>query len=622
MIKRTTLSELSKVIEAQQSTGSNGATLVGLTLMTALFGDAYMNAVGLSSFVGLFLSSFADKVSYRVAFFAALALQILMLLGAISALARSRWRSSLRESLVSALPFLRRRTAGTTLLGVRGTTHTALMVVAFVVTSVLAWILVASIGIFSLIGTFAGVFAVVALAAVATWVALAIALVSRMDRYTLIGLVAGLSVCAVGVGYSPPQGEIFAGARAVATVGDGAITDFRYWQAAIVVAILLVVTTAAIESEWERTTIVLEDKGDSGTRYFTYSPVGMVFPKPIYLSFQLPETRMIALSRKERDSQFTLVDTRDEHGRTPLHDRSLRIWNISALGSMVRTSFEQTDAGGYFRIKGVVGVLSVQAGFTAGERFDRDAVDLATDTLFTNSDLEGLLRRAVGTTFEALTADLRQTVDDVQSDVENIPYRMSFGSTMAPLPTTADALLHAANDARTKQQLARELLAEISTQSGKFNQVREKIIAIGPGFLQPWKEAIAADLTTAATAGQVSNALAETTRIIDLIGLRLSDVQTSFAGNADELKAKLATLRKEIDTRYKEAEARYQQAMDERTRLLGTVATTVIASPHHTTASVAQVISALSGAPSEPQQLSRPPDATLLKSDDDAASPT
>jgi hypothetical protein len=624
MLKRTTLDELSRVIEAEQSTGSNGATLVGLTLLTAVLGDAYLNAVGLSSFTGLLLSGLAADAPYRAIFVSALALQAAMLGAAMYALARSRWRASIRESLLAALPFVRRSKADTAPPDGPRTTRLSVSIVMLAVAGLLAWNLAASVRLFDLAGVLAGVLAVAVLATVATWVGLSILLVSRVDRYTLIGLAAGLLVCAVSFAYAPAHSLIFMGpeaAAAGASVEAPYITDFRYWQAAIVPAVLLIVITAAIESEWERRTIVLEHKGGAGPRYFTYSPVGMVFARPIYLAFHLPETSFIALSRREQDTEFTLIDTRDEHARTPLHDRSLRIWNISALSARVRTSFSQTDAGRYFRIEGTVGVLSVVTGFEQGERFDRAAVNLATDTLFRNDDIEGLLTRAVASTFEKLTADLRQTVDEVQREVDDIPYRMAFGTAATPLPNTADALLHAASDAQSKQKLATELLARINVQNGKFDQVRERLIAIGPAFLQPWKDAIAADLTTAAVAGEVPSALGKTTRIIDLIGLRLSEVRTAFAGHAEEVRNKLGKLRQEIEARYREAALRHQQALDERNRLLGTVATTVIASPHHSATIVAQAIGALSGSP-EPRQSSHPPETPLLNGDNESASPT
>lgn len=607
-----TLDTLQQTALDLQSGGSGFNTVLGMALVTAVASDAFFGGLGRGPISGLLLELTTLKVPYRVVFFATVMLQAGLLYAGLRALRSSRWPSSTSQTALApmwaSLRAGRPLTIGPRAVD-RGAVVAGVFVGALVVAALMALALASALSAEDAVpivrwGTLA---AMLALAVLLALVISTLTLVCVADLQVLLGASAGLVAAGVAAAYGGGGGRF-----------AGALNDLAYWETGMLAVTGIGMLIFMWGSRSTKNVLVLNlPDGVSAPLYREYSPFSAHIIRPASLMCQVHGTKLLAFSRADKAPSYDLIDTRNEQLATSLHDRSIKFLNISALANQVRTAFDITDSGGYFALRGSVGLLATTVSFkqAGAQTFDRAALEVIADVLFTNEDLRGLLSRPVTRALEKYVGPMRDAIADIRATIKQLPEAMSLGGSGTDYTTAlrtaidkersnqrVDGLQSASLKRDGRQRLGSAFLQVIDEQLKRFNDIRSSLERSAGSLQDVWVAEILEELRVLAQSHDQDPAtLREVGRLLNVLGLRLNDLRLELIGPAAQCQEELSSLRGEIERRFHDAESQFETQSGKRDDLLADAVRTLIGNRSLRPAEIASLLSALSsGVPMPP----------------------
>lgn len=181
------------------------------------------------------------------------------------------------------------------------------------------------------------------------------------------------------------------------------IVWFRLLELALVGAVVISLVYTIVSDPANRPVFKLtpDPQPLSAPLLVEHTPIGATLPSVQTLMFSLGEAQVLAFTSLPGSPDYEVLDTTDEHLEVPLHDRSIKLWNITRLLATLAREIRAVDARDLFSLQVVLGKLPAKAlGRDAGVSLSRRTVDAAATVLLkNNADLIGLIQKSVGEAF-------------------------------------------------------------------------------------------------------------------------------------------------------------------------------------------------------------------------------
>jgi hypothetical protein len=318
---------------------------------------------------------------------------------------------------------------------------------------------------------------------------------------------------------------------------------------------------------------------------------------PSYLSFLPSEGQLLVLIRRRDAAHWELFDAGDSQRRVALHDYEMRIFNLTRLSAqLAATPVVVRNSSGDFELSVEIGRLTVTARMRPGRTLDARAVEAASNILFQNQDLSGLLHRSLEIAFNRYLGNIStgglspaQRIEEVEQAVEQTPTAASILSRpglkpeqhlvdlLDTLGLSAGTLRDATEAAERHQQRlvqSRRTLREVLRQS---NEVQPNG-GLNPPLLQVWHRSLGNMIDGAGGAADQFESQVDTSgarRMLELIGMAFSNPSVTLVGAAATLEeritaaqAQLAQLIDQLLAAHREVLARRDQIESEEFRHL------------------------------------------------------
>jgi len=213
----------------------------------------------------------------------------------------------------------------------------------------------------------------------------------------------------------------------------------------------------------------------------------------------------------------------------------------------------------------------MSARMSAGESYDEGAIAAATNVLFQNDDLTGLMQRAAQRAFSHKIRDIfaENGLEPVGVEVEEIIDMLSRAPTSTSVAggvnlmgaeTFAD--VGAPMMAQAQAQIS-DYQEQIAARQKTFRKVKRLVTESGNALGEIWLEELANELVRAGEGDASRERIdtAEALRVIQLIGLCSNGQTISVTGLAAECEDKFNIVSKEVATLFEKVSAAYTEAL-------------------------------------------------------------
>ena len=419
------------------------------------------------------------------------------------------------------------------------------------------------------------------------WLSTTLIFRSRIDRSVAIGL-AGAAAILILASVAGGGGSSDADAQAGTSIGAVESAWFSLVELFMIWTVLVSFWMVMVSNHFHRHVYKLVGTGvEKAPLVLQSSPFGRIDRTPRFLLFQLGEAKVIALTRLHDAEAYEVVNTMDEHLILPIHDRSIKLWNINALEARIPRRIQCLDPHGYFQLNVTLGTLTAASLSNARRAvIGKHAVDFATENVFTNKDLSGILTLAAGNAFAAYTQNQVEELEDISRVLDGAPAR-------ATVPFTDN---HLQSEDQLNSAVARiaALQSAISSYMSRLDQARSRFVAtrnrltnwhnpvntaaqdLNPGvpnialediwyqqILRQFQRNSQAVSEFAGAHGETWHR--ETQNVFAVLGLRFNEVSVQLGDRALKIDEKIKQTRSSMDELLRHYEAQYDEAISRRT---------------------------------------------------------
>jgi hypothetical protein len=428
----------------------------------------------------------------------------------------------------------------------------------------------------------------------AAWLLVVLIFRIRIDRFVAIGLaLGGVAMMLALVAFAPSPNE---SANVLAPSAPMPPWLHLLELALVWVALLGMVGTIVSNPLHTQVFKIVDTDIEAADLCVDYSPFDTIDRSPRSVMFQLGRGRIMALTRRYRADYFDVIDTADDHLIVPIHDRSLKIWNITRLLASIPPRIDALDSLGYFRLQVSLGTLSNFA--KAGRRINRTSVDRTNEIIFKNSDLNGLLVRAAREAFEEHVKSARAGIDKVFLELANPPSAITATLTQAQA-TTNDELVAWISQLQSFQEQAQAYVGRLVQLQTEFDAIhhgvadwrssgKERSSSVRAALEDQWYDKIISDISGDSIDPELDHE--EAHYVLRAAGLRFNEVTISLEGRAQDCLMRLASVRKDLEERLEAIEALYASALQRRTEFGHDLVKAIVDKPGMVTPKTAPLI--------------------------------
>lgn len=339
----------------------------------------------------------------------------------------------------------------------------------------------------------------------------------------------------------------------------------------LLLCLVPIATVAALRSSQDVLIGVTVEQPQSAPMVVDYDPFNRRVRAARYLRFNVSRGQIVALSRTLGDESWVVEKVWDNQYHLPVHDRTLHIWNLSRLSSEITHEIAVSDSSGCFHLTLSVGKLMVSTRMKEGERYDAAAIAAATNVLFQNDDLAGLMRR---TAQRAFTRRLREAfaekgMNPVGEEVEaklamlgRAPTSTSVisGVDVTGAETLAD--ISAVRMEQAKEQIER-YRRELTEGQASFRQVKRLVSETVAELEKAWLEELASELVRAGEGDVAAERVntSEALRVLRLIGLCSNGQEITSAGAAAECEERFKAVEQNVEQLFQQVSMRHEEVL-------------------------------------------------------------
>lgn len=362
------------------------------------------------------------------------------------------------------------------------------------------------------------------------------------DHSMLIGSAAGLGAAllfALALGPVPVEAE---GAAWLSLLG-------AMLMSAVPISLL-----AALRPRQRQVYTVEVQRPDDAPTQVPFNPFPYHARGPRYLNFAPSAGQLLVLVRGENASNWELFDAGDSQKQLPVHALELRIWNLSRLSAELSQAVVVQDRHRCLELRLEIGHLTVAARSRSRRSFNDRAVEAASNILFQNSDLSGMLKRAAKAAFD-------QRLDQLARQGESVDRRIAAIEAVIASPPNEISVLSRLS---AKGPPSSERLTAAAIQSAveigqhfqtRLHAAREDLRGIvatgrvaGEGLLELWMAQLGREISGASLQVDMSGHSENEGRLdtsqaaagLELIGLRFNSVEPSLIERAAICDQRLA----------------------------------------------------------------------------------
>lgn len=420
---------------------------------------------------------------------------------------------------------------------------------------------------------------ITALPVVAGWLFTVLIFRSRQDRSIRIGLLLPAVLLSVVSVVSQTNSGPASGAEFQASQ----IVWFRLIELIFIWSALLSLAYAIISDPANaRAFKLIGDNAAAANVLVEYSPFGGApDPSPKYLMFQLGSAQVLAFTRRYNGSRYEIVNTGDDHAMVPIHDRSIKLWNVTRLLTTLPKQVATTDDQGWFQLTFTLGKLSTTSlAGNARRTIGIAAVDGASQAIAKNQDLYGLMLRGARDAFESHARNFRDAAYAAGRLLQAPPLAMTLGSSSSKTSNYDELLAWIAQyeafaavgrahlqklaDLQSSLIEAKNRVLEWRTVAEPRDNAKEK-----PRSLESlWLDRVIAELRPPQHEGggpAPAMDFEEAKFLLRTIGLRFNDVLIAPTPKADQIERNIDAARASLTEQLKQYEVYYHGALQRRT---------------------------------------------------------
>ena len=391
------------------------------------------------------------------------------------------------------------------------------------------------------------------------WLVTALLVAGGIDRNALTGIVLGFVTLVIGAAYSPNFSEIFLNRQAY-------FQEIQLWECLIFVAIGLFLTLPIIEHHNDIIHIEVQDFDKYQEPYYENNPIGLQFDTPLHVKVNSQHSKIIILSQltahtKTNKTPFRLEEKKDE---IPIHDRTIRIWNLSCVEKDANFPFQKKHANGYFSLSGDIYFTptTVVPEYFTKSGFDEAVVDYASHILFANPDLKKDLSSALDAAFDKNFESESKLINEAIRFISRFHTEKTGSNENSGSPTIAS---YAYNDLLQARTTAKKLQNDISKHQENIQDISNAFPTLRATLEGKWEVILTnkfKDHCTQADENQLSQVLV----FLKLLGLKIEIKDMSFEGDAKDLLDQLKRCSSDMGNRINEKEKQYTKEQEDRIR--------------------------------------------------------
>jgi hypothetical protein len=422
---------------------------------------------------------------------------------------------------------------------------------------------------------------------VGAWVFTVLIFRATIDRMVLLGLVlpvVALALLSTVTGVAPAPESGFVGPPLPPFHPVDSV-PFRLVELVLAWATLGAFAYAMVASSFESTVVVMTGEGAlDGPLFVEHSPTVQYDARQRFIMFRIGEAHMLAFTRAPQAEAYELVDVSDEHARTPVHDRSLKIWNVTRLLASMPRQVRTSDSRQYLELSFSLGMLA-RAKITDGNRIvSRAAVDIAAEMLIKNKDLYGLIQRSARDAFDARVGSFGEACAAMETVLQMAPVVLDTATENPHLASDDEFAVWSAKY-RVYAEQAKSRLGAIGDAQTRFRAELSKLkdwrnasnaTAKGTTLEDEWltrlfaqfvdvhakSGAESADDVPIASEDPAARALMAQVRfLVKSMGLQFNEVAIHTLPNVDSIGVQVERLRTALDAEFRRYEGYFQEAL-------------------------------------------------------------
>lgn len=344
---------------------------------------------------------------------------------------------------------------------------------------------------------------------------------------------------------------------------------------AVVAGLVLCLATVAISVSFRSPTDVLIDvtvKDPQGAQMVEpYDPFDRRARAARYLRFNISKGQIVVLTLKQGAQQWIVEPSWEPQYHLPVHDRSLNIWNLNKLSTEIAQQIEVRDSSHNYQLMIEVGKIMVSAKMEAGEAYDKSAIQAASNVLFQNEDLAGLMRRSAARAFSRQIAarlqenkmgTLAEEIARIVDFLEGAPTSSSIIGGVNFLEAESVAAISAPTMAKAKVDIAK-YNNDFADQQKIFRKINDLVKEAAQAMKDAWLEELAIEITNAGKSDHGSGPVEtkEALRVLRLIGICSTDQKEMRTGVAAECEEKFATVKANVAQLLDEVSSKHVEAL-------------------------------------------------------------